>query len=63
MDKKRIDKQGGFTLVELAVAMVIIGILLGAILKGQDMINNARGKTVLADLKGMEALEIGRAHV
>ena len=53
---KRTNKKRGFTLVELAVVMVIIGILLGAILKGQQMIDNARGKRVLNDLKGMEAL-------
>jgi len=54
--KKITNKQKGFTLVELAVVMVIIGILLGAILKGQQMIDNARGKRVFNDLKGMEAL-------
>ena len=38
------NKQGGFTLIELAIVLVIIGLILGAILKGQDLIVNARGK-------------------
>ena len=37
----RKDEQG-FTLVELAVVMIIIGILIGGILKGQELITNAR---------------------
>ena len=46
----------GFTLVELAIVLVIIGIILGAVLKGQEVINNAKAKRVLNDLKGLEAL-------
>lgn len=34
--------QTGFTLVELAIVMIIIGLLLGGILKGQAMIQSAR---------------------
>jgi len=34
----------GFTLVELAIVLVIIGLILGAILKGQEIINNAKMK-------------------
>jgi prepilin-type N-terminal cleavage/methylation domain-containing protein len=34
----------GFTLVELAIVLVIIGLILGAILKGQELINNAKMK-------------------
>lgn len=37
-------KERGFTLVELAIVLVIIGLILGAILKGQELINNARIK-------------------
>ncbi|BDV02080.1 prepilin-type N-terminal cleavage/methylation domain-containing protein [Thermodesulfomicrobium sp. WS] len=36
--------QRGFTLVELAIVLVIIGIILGAVLKGQELINNAKIK-------------------
>jgi len=46
----------GFTLVELAIVLVIIGIILGAILKGQDLINNARIKRTLNDIRGLEAV-------
>ena len=42
--KKR--SQAGFTLVEVAIVMVIIGLLIGAVLKGQAMIQNAKIKRV-----------------
>ena len=37
----------GFTLVELAIVLVIIGIIIGAVMKGQDLIDNARAKKVI----------------
>ena len=37
-------RKRGFTLVELAIVLVIIGLILGAILKGQELINNAKMK-------------------
>ena len=48
-------KTRGFTLVELAIVLVIIGIILGAILKGQELINNSRAKRLQNDLRGLEA--------
>ena len=35
----------GFTLIELAIVLVIIGIIIGMVLKGQDLIQNARIKS------------------
>lgn len=48
-------RQIGFTLVELAIVMVIIGLLLGGVLKGQEMIENGKIKNVQNDVKGMTA--------
>src|SRR5256885_676312 len=48
-----IRKQHGFTLVEIAIVLVIIGLLLGGILKGQEMITQAKIKNVIADFSGL----------
>ena len=37
-------KDAGFTLIEMAIVLVIIGLIIGAVLKGQDLIQNARAK-------------------
>jgi prepilin-type N-terminal cleavage/methylation domain-containing protein len=47
--------QSGFTLVEIAIVLVIIGLLLGGILKGQEMINQARIKNIMNDFNGITA--------
>jgi prepilin-type N-terminal cleavage/methylation domain-containing protein len=51
--------QKGFTLVEIAIVLVIIGLLLGGILKGQEMIVQARIKNVIADVTGVSAALFG----
>jgi prepilin-type N-terminal cleavage/methylation domain-containing protein len=48
-------QQKGFTLVEIAIVLVIIGLLLGGILKGQEMITQAKIKNVIADYSGISA--------
>ena len=45
----------GFTLVELAIVLVIIGIILGAVLKGQQLIFNAKVKRLQSQVKEMMA--------
>ncbi|MBS0309421.1 MAG: prepilin-type N-terminal cleavage/methylation domain-containing protein [Proteobacteria bacterium] len=47
--------QSGFTLVEIAIVLVIIGLLLGGVLKGQEMIENARVKSIVNDMNGVAA--------
>src|SRR5438045_3513312 len=50
-----IRKQHGFTLVEIAIVLVIIGLLLGGILKGQEMITQAKIKNIVNDFNGITA--------
>jgi prepilin-type N-terminal cleavage/methylation domain-containing protein len=49
------SQQSGFTLIEIAIVLVIIGLLLGGVLKGQEMIENSRIKSVVADMRGVSA--------
>ena len=48
-------RQAGFTLVEIAIVLVIIGLLLGGVLKGQEMIENAKIKNIVGDMKSVQA--------
>jgi prepilin-type N-terminal cleavage/methylation domain-containing protein len=48
-------QERGFTLVEIAIVLVIIGLLLGGILKGQEMITQAKIKDIIADFSGISA--------
>ncbi len=43
--------QSGFTLVEIAIVLVIIGLLLGGVLKGQELINSAKVKNLINDFR------------
>ena len=52
-------KQGGFTLVEIAIVLVIIGLLLGGILKGQELINNAKVRSVADRQNSLKAAWFG----
>ncbi|MGV0975822.1 MAG: prepilin-type N-terminal cleavage/methylation domain-containing protein [Azonexus sp.] len=45
------NSQSGFTLVEIAIVLVIIGLLLGGVLKGQELINSAKVKNLANDFR------------
>ena len=47
--------QKGFTLVEIAIVLVIIGLLIGALLKGQEMIKSAKIKRVVKQADELRA--------
>lgn len=48
-------KQAGFTLVEIAIVLVIISLLLGGILKGQELINSTKVKSLVNDFRSTAA--------
>ena len=45
--------QRGFTLIEIAIVLVIIGLLLGGVLKGQELINSAKVKNFAQDFRSV----------
>lgn len=52
-------KQGGFTLIEIAIVLVIIGLLLGGVLKGQELITSARVRNLISQQDGIKAAYFG----
>ena len=50
-----LPRQRGFTLVEIAIVLVIIGLLLGGVLKGQSLIDNAKIKNVIQQSTSLQA--------
>lgn len=53
------NKQTGFTLIELAIVLVIIGLLLGGVLRGQELINSARVKNITRDFQNVQVYVYG----
>ena len=52
-------KQTGFTLIEIAIVLVIIGLLLGGVLKGQELIQSARVRNLASTQDGIKAAFFG----
>ena len=52
-------KQSGFTLIEIAIVLVIIGLLLGGVLKGQELITSARVRNLISQQDGIKAAYFG----
>ncbi|HKU71092.1 MAG TPA: prepilin-type N-terminal cleavage/methylation domain-containing protein, partial [Burkholderiales bacterium] len=51
--------QSGFTLIEIAIVLVIIGLLLGGVLKGQELITSARVRNMISTQDGIKAAYFG----
>ena len=52
-------QQAGFTLIEIAIVLVIIGLLLGGVLKGQELITSARVRNLISQQDGIKAAYFG----
>jgi prepilin-type N-terminal cleavage/methylation domain-containing protein len=56
---QRKNQQSGFTLVEIAIVLVIIGLLLGGVLKGQELIYNQKVKSTYDNYRQYTAAMYG----
>lgn len=57
------QNSNGFTLIELAISLMVIGLLIGGVLKGQELIQNARITRVVKNITDYEtAILLFRDH-
>jgi len=49
------SRQSGFTLVELALVLVVVGLILGGVMKGQALIDTARVRSLMTDVNGIRS--------
>jgi len=54
-DLSKPSAQQGFTLIEMSIVLAIIGLIVGGILKGQEVVNNARLKTQVAQIDAIKS--------
>jgi len=47
------NQQGGFTLVEIAIVLVIVGLILGGVFKGQALVDSARVRSMSTEIEGI----------
>jgi len=52
-------RQGGFTLVEIAIVLMIVGLLIGGILRGQELIQSARVRNIIDQKSAVQTAYIG----
>lgn len=55
MKKAQHRSQGGFTLIELSIVLVIIGLIVGGVLVGQDLIKAAELRATISQLEKYNA--------
>jgi len=59
-DFNQITNNKGFTLIEMAIVLIIIGIIIGAVIKGKDLIRSAEQKKIYT--KYLNAWRTGYAN-
>jgi prepilin-type N-terminal cleavage/methylation domain-containing protein len=52
-------KHHGFTLIEVVIGLVIVGLLLGGVLKGQELITGARVRNLISQQDSLKAGVLG----
>ncbi|MGH8750797.1 MAG: type II secretion system protein [Burkholderiales bacterium] len=52
-------RQSGFTLIEVAIVLIIVGLILGGVLKGQELITTARVRNLIAQQDGIKTAFFG----